>query len=144
MINPRFRSFSDPAPRIREAFPDDPSPGSPGTHTTPAAASDAADLSRSAAAQHRAEEDFWRENYRERSYSREFRSYDDVAPAYRYGWEQASKPANKGRRFDECEATLRDNWDLSRGSSMLRWNSARGAVKDAWDRVTPSNALRDD
>jgi phage tail tape-measure protein len=80
---------------------------------------------------------YWRANYTSRPYAKEFKSYDEVAPAYRYGWESASKPDNKGRSFDESESTLKKDWDHVKGASSATWDKARGAVKDAWNRVIP-------
>jgi hypothetical protein len=80
-------------------------------------------------------ETYWRANYTTRPYAREFTSYDDIAPAYRYGWESAGAPAYKGRTFEEAEGILRQDWDHARGSSSATWDKAKSAVKDAWDRV---------
>ena len=78
---------------------------------------------------------YWRSKFSTRPYAKEFTSYDDVAPAYRYGWESASKA--KGRSFDDAESTLRKDWDKVKGKAELSWDKAKLAVKDAWDRVVP-------
>ncbi|HYD00926.1 MAG TPA: glycine zipper domain-containing protein [Phycisphaerales bacterium] len=82
---------------------------------------------------------YWRANYPSCKYAKDFRSYDDAAPAYRYGWESASKPDNKGRSFEESETGLRNDWDRAKGASSAGWDKARTAVRDAWNRVTPGS-----
>jgi phage tail tape-measure protein len=80
---------------------------------------------------------YWRQNFASRPYAKNFQSYDDVAPAYRYGWESASSPAHKGRSFEQSESTLRSDWDRAKGGSAASWDKAKEAVKDAWHRITP-------
>src|SRR5688500_6400685 len=38
-----------------------------------------------------AEDAYWRENYKNRTYYESNYTYDEYAPAYRYGWESRSK-----------------------------------------------------
>lgn len=78
------------------------------------------------------EESFWRENHGNRNYS-QGRSYDELRPAYQYGWEARGR--YQDRTWDEAETDLRSGWDQSRGSSTLAWDDARHASRDAWDRV---------
>ncbi len=77
---------------------------------------------------------YWREHYTSRPYAKEYTSYEEVAPAYRYGWE--SVKTYHGQSFDEAEPTMRQKWETSRGSSTLTWDRAKAAVRDAWDRMT--------
>jgi hypothetical protein len=91
-----------------------------------------------------AEEEYWRENYSSRPYVREGEDYATYGPAYRYGWE--SYPAYSGRGFDDVEPDLRDEWERSGRGRELEWGRARGAARDAWDRVEralPGDADRD-
>lgn len=87
------------------------------------------------------EDAYWRENYKNRPYAKDFGSYDDLAPAYRYGWESAT--VNRGQSFEDAEPTLRNNWDKVRGKSNTTWDKAKEAVKDAWSRVTPGKDRND-
>jgi phage tail tape-measure protein len=80
-----------------------------------------------------AEESYWEENHRSRPYINRSYSYDEYRPAYRYGWE--SRTRHRGRRFDEVEGELEREWENYRGDSPLRWDEARDAARDAWDRV---------
>ncbi len=80
-------------------------------------------------------ETYWRANYSSRPYAKQFKSYDELAPAYRYGWESAASPTNKGRSFEESEGILRQKWDSVKGDSTTSWEKAKEAVRDAWHRV---------
>ena len=78
------------------------------------------------------EDAYWRENYKTRPYAADA-TYDEFAPAYRYGWE--SRNQYRGRRYDEVENDLERGWDKARGNSRLGWEKAKMATKDAWHRV---------
>jgi len=88
-----------------------------------------------------AEDAYWRENYKTRPYYSADTSYDDYAPAYRYGWESRSRYA--GRRFDDVESDLGSGWDKAKAKSRLGWEKAKMATRDAWDRIENSTT-RDD
>jgi hypothetical protein len=94
------------------------------------------------------EDNYWRDNYRSRPYVTSDASFDDYAPAYRYGYQ--SFPRYYGRSFDDVEPELSREWDRSRGDSSLTWDRARYAARDSWDRVsdaieraTPGDSDRD-
>jgi len=80
-----------------------------------------------------AEDAYWRENYKTRSYARGT-EYSTLAPAYRYGWESRQRFA--GKNFDDVETNLRSDWERQHGSAGLSWEKAKMAVRDSWDRVT--------
>jgi uncharacterized protein (TIGR02284 family) len=81
------------------------------------------------------EQDFWRTNYQHRPYVEPGVSYEEYAPAYRYGWEAYTTHAGMGRTFEELEPDLQSRWENYRGKSKLSWEKARHAVKDAWTHV---------
>jgi hypothetical protein len=81
------------------------------------------------------EDGYWRANYTKRSYIDRTRTYDDYAPAYRYGWESCCTYAPSGRTFDQAEPDLQKSWTNKRATSTLDWTQARPAARDAWDRV---------
>ena len=82
-----------------------------------------------------AEDAYWRENYKTRPYVQKGTSYDQFAPAYRYGVE--SRRRYPGKSFDEVETDLRTDWESKHGSSTgLAWDKAKMAVRDSWDRLT--------
>lgn len=80
---------------------------------------------------------YWRANYSKRPYAKDFTSYDEAAPAYRYGWESASNPSHKGRSFKDVESSLSKDWDKVKGKSAATWDKAKNAVEDAWNHVIP-------
>lgn len=80
-----------------------------------------------------AENAYWRDNYASRPYVDANSSYDDYAPAYRYGWE--SRGDQVGRSFDEAENDLSAGWDKVKGNSRLGWDRAKHAAKDSWHKV---------
>ena len=81
------------------------------------------------------ENEYWQNEYRNRPYVKREAKYEEYAPAYRYGWENAATYGSQGRRFDEVEPELAQRWSTSRGSSTLEWNNAKDAARDAWSRV---------
>jgi uncharacterized protein (TIGR02271 family) len=80
-----------------------------------------------------AEEAYWRDNYKSRSYVQSGAKYDDYAPAYRYGWEARQQHA--GKKFEEVEPHLATEWETRRGKSPLSWQNARHATREAWERI---------
>ena len=79
------------------------------------------------------EDAYWRDNYGDRPYVERGSSYDDYGPAYGFGVDAFSR--YPGRSFDEIEPEMSQRWNTGNGSSTLRWDSARHAVRDAWNRV---------
>ena len=45
------------------------------------------------------EDRYWRENYSRRPYFRSGKSYSEFEPVYRYGWESASRPDYRNRKW---------------------------------------------
>src|SRR5690606_27860945 len=86
-----------------------------------------------------AEHEYWRSNYRQRSYTREHEPYERYAPAYQYGWEsylrQGGGDRGRARAFNDIEPQLGREWDSHRGPNDLTWEHARHATRDAWERV---------
>jgi len=79
------------------------------------------------------EEHYWRNEYTYRNYYDPNIKYDDVGPAYQYGWESRAEYGD--RKWDEVEPDLAHEWANRRGKSTLDWGRARPATRDAWDRV---------
>ena len=82
-----------------------------------------------------AEDAYWRENYKTRPYVKQTTRYEEVAPAYRFGWESRQK--FKGKKFEEVEPNLRKDWETTRaaGTTNLSWDQAGAAARDAWSRL---------
>lgn len=77
------------------------------------------------------EDAFWRDHYSTRPYA-SGRTYDELQPAYRYGWEARTRVED--RPWNEVENDLSRDWS-QRPGSRLDWNDVKGATRDAWDRV---------
>jgi hypothetical protein len=81
-----------------------------------------------------AEDAYWRDNYASRPYVGTGASYDDYAPAYRYGMDSYARYGRE-RNWDEIEAQVGTGWNDARGNSRLAWDDARHAARDSWHRV---------
>lgn len=81
------------------------------------------------------EESYWRENYKSRPYYKSGRDFEHYSPAYRFGWESASRMDYHGRRFEDVESDLSKNWNRFRGSARTEWNDVRAATRDAFERA---------
>ncbi len=89
------------------------------------------------------EEAYWREAHASRPYAAN-RTYDELAPAYRYGWESRVRHAD--RNWNDVEGDLGHGWEKAKGNSRLAWNEAKEATRDAWHRIEralPGDADRD-
>ena len=84
------------------------------------------------------EDAYWRGQYASRPYADEATTYDQIAPAYRYGWESRAKHA--GRTFDDAEAELKQGWASTKDQAHVSWDRAKHATRDAWDRIDASTA----
>nr|WP_314542911.1 general stress protein [uncultured Massilia sp.] len=81
------------------------------------------------------DDDYYRNDWNQ-NYSSLGGSYDDYAPAYRYGSESRSKYS--GRNWDDIESDLRSDWDSRyAGSGASTWEKFKAAVKRGWDKITP-------
>jgi hypothetical protein len=80
-----------------------------------------------------AEEHYWRNEYASRDYYDPEVGYNEVGPAYQYGWESRAEYGD--RKWDEVEQDLARKWPEQRGKSTLEWGRARPATRDAWERV---------
>lgn len=81
------------------------------------------------------EDQYWRDNWQQRSYIEGGYSYDeDYAPAYRYGVDAYARYPQ--RDWDDIDRDLSSGWSGVRGSSRLDWDRARHASRDAWQRVS--------
>jgi hypothetical protein len=81
-----------------------------------------------------AEEAYWREEYPNRDYYSEDVTYEDIGPAYRYGWE--SRAQYPERQWQDVEPELQRNWEEYRsGESSIDWQRAQAASRDAWERI---------
>jgi uncharacterized protein (TIGR02271 family) len=61
-------------------------------------------------------------------------SYDDYAPAYRYGSTLGADTRYKGRSWDEVESGARSDWQTRYPGSS--WENFKAAVRHGWERVS--------
>lgn len=86
------------------------------------------------------EEQYWEQSYSSRPYVVSGYDFETYRPAYRAGIESFRK--NPTQTFDDLEPSLRNNWNIDRGSSRLEWDQASPAARDAFNRLstTPNSA----
>jgi hypothetical protein len=74
------------------------------------------------------EEAYWQENFQKQPYYKVGDKYESYLPAYRFGWESASRPEYAERDFEEVEPELRKSWEGD-------WDPVRSIVRDSFMRV---------
>lgn len=81
------------------------------------------------------EDEYWRNNWQSRPYADRSRGYEHYQPAYRFGWE--ARDRYRDRDWSDVENNLASDWDRHRESARadLKWDEARLAARDAWQRV---------
>ncbi len=81
------------------------------------------------------EDEYWRTNYRSRPYaSSGSADYEAYRPGFRYGYESAGR--YQDRRWEDVESELSTGWSKYEHRGTSTWEQVKGAVRDAWDRVT--------
>jgi len=81
-------------------------------------------------------DDAWRKDW-DTNYSSLGGSYDDYAPAYRYGNEMRSSDQYKGRNWDDVESDLKSSWESRNTGGPSTWEKMKAAVRHGWDKITP-------
>ena len=77
------------------------------------------------------------DNYRSHwtsNYAGTGKSYDEYAPAYRYGSEMRGSALYRGRPFEDVETDLRSDWGRTHPGSA--WENFKAAVRHGWERMT--------
>lgn len=84
---------------------------------------------------------YWRKNYTSRPYYQDLHrdipdiDYDkDLSSAYEFGRNSRSE-YGENARFEDSENDLQSKWEQFKTTSRLKWEHAKHAVKDAWDRM---------
>lgn len=81
----------------------------------------------------RDEDRYWREKYEHHQYFG--RNYDEFQPAFRYGWESATRPENRGRKFEDVQEDLSRHWSEFNASMRNDWRYMRDAVRYGYNRI---------
>ncbi len=63
-------------------------------------------------------------------------SYDDYAPAYRYGSDMRRDAKYRNRAWDDVESDLRTDWE-TRNPGASTWDKFKAAVRHGWDKIAP-------
>ena len=79
------------------------------------------------------EEQFWRAHYENETVHSPDLDYDDYAPAYRLGYENRERLGAES--FEMVEDQLATSWDDVKGNSRLDWQTARVAIRAAWNHI---------
>ena len=79
------------------------------------------------------EDRYWQTNYRTRPYVSASTDYNLYRPAYRYGYDSASRYV--GRDWTDMEPELSRGWNTYEHRGTSTWDQMKHAVRDAWDRV---------
>jgi hypothetical protein len=80
------------------------------------------------------DQQWWRENFRNRPYVTEDRRFEDYEPGYRFGYESANR--YRGKNWNDVEFNLSTDWERYEGHGSSTWESVKETVRDAWDNVT--------
>jgi hypothetical protein len=80
------------------------------------------------------EDAYWRDEYPRSEYYDESVTYEEIRPAYRYGWE--SRARYQGRTWEQVQADLRRDWEVQQDERVPgTWEDAQRPIRDAWDRA---------
>ncbi|MFL6635499.1 MAG: DUF2382 domain-containing protein [Massilia sp.] len=83
------------------------------------------------------DDDTYYRNDWQTNYASQGGTYDDYAPAYRYGNDMRRDARYQGRSWDDVETDLRSDWDTRYGSSgSSTWERMKAAVRSGWNRMT--------
>jgi hypothetical protein len=77
------------------------------------------------------EDAYWRNNFQNQAYYTPGYTYDDYAPAYALGYNNAGRFPS----YDSAETHMSDEWDRVRGNSRLSWDHAKLATRSAWNKI---------
>lgn len=86
-----------------------------------------------------AEEAFWRDAHPHQEFATDH-GFDDLAPAYRTGYEGYHRFGGDKRSFEEAEADLRAHYEGT--AQNVPWVKARVASQAAWNRVHRGEAKK--
>lgn len=88
-----------------------------------------------------AEDAYWRETHGTQPYAKgSDADFDAFAPAYRTGYENYPKYAEKKTAFDDAEPELRSSYQAT--GATVPWDKARDATRAAWTRAERGESVR--
>jgi hypothetical protein len=75
---------------------------------------------------------YWKANYSKQKYVDAGTKFDVFQPAYRAGYEGRNN--YPGKSYEEVETLLQRDYEKSNANAVLRWDKAKKAARDAWNR----------
>lgn len=73
------------------------------------------------------------------NFAREGGSYDEYAPAYRYGTSVAGSALYRGRPWEDIEPGLRADWEAR--NPGFTWDRMKAAIRHGWERMAKCHEL---
>jgi hypothetical protein len=83
---------------------------------------------------------YWRERHSKQPYAKNS-SYDQYEHAYRTGYTSFQK--FRGKKFDEVEESVANDYETGKPDSALPWDTVRPAVSSVWDKMSGVVGPRD-
>jgi hypothetical protein len=83
---------------------------------------------------------YWREQHSKQPYAKNS-SYDQYEHAYRTGYNSFQK--HPGKKFDEVEESVANDYESGKPDSALPWDTVRPAVSSVWDKMSGVVGPRD-
>jgi len=83
---------------------------------------------------------YWREQHSKQPYAKNS-SYDQYEHAYRTGYTSFQK--FRGKKFDEVEESVANDYETGKPDSALPWDTVRPAVSSVWDKMSGVVGPRD-
>jgi hypothetical protein len=83
---------------------------------------------------------YWREQHSKQPYAKNS-SYDQYEHAYRTGYTSFQK--FRGKKFDEVEESVANDYESGKPDSALPWDTVRPAVSSVWDKMSGVVGPRD-
>ena len=83
---------------------------------------------------------YWREQHSKQPYAKNS-SYDQYEHAYQTGYTSFRK--YPGKKFDEVEESVANDYETGKPDSALPWDTVRPAVSSVWDKMSGVVGPRD-
>lgn len=77
----------------------------------------------------------WRREYPNRTYFHAAIPFEDISPAYQYGWE--ARLSGMYERIEEALVDAEARWKLN-GNQKILWSEVEPAFRDAWEHIGES------
>ena len=86
------------------------------------------------------EDDWLQKEFKNRPYVKPQQTFQDYVPTYQFG--SHAEAAYMGRTFEEVEADVENEFELSGRNEMMPWGEAKPAIADAFNRARELRQLR--